>query len=442
MDYWTVLNPHHRSGNQKLELCDALVVCGDYVLVFQHKQINLSFDENPSKKWERWTRKAIDGALAQLKGSRKKLSEVNLEIYLDPACNQKLHLELPNVNNRKVFYIAVVGDNKNAAQQLFGQNSDTFIVLSDTTDQKLSSSINAIGHLPQHFDSIENIHIFEERGLNLLLDELDTITDFCDYLAKRKRFFIEFKSVIAASEAELLWLYFRSYGSEMGTAFAVGAKENAYDRVFLEEGSWSEFSNLEMWRQKKKDDVTSYLWDRLLARFTTNYLNNRGKHFRPSGKEKNEGGFRFMAIESRLSRRDLSVRLFDAFEKCPENSIFKTVIFPSDQVGSSNVTYIFLQVPFIHIDSYDRYRHLRSQLLLEHMLAAKIRLPVGSNIVGVAFEPPKHNNSGRTSEDMFMVDEDYWTVENLAEARRSSEETGYFKNSKLQTTKNSYTGKS
>ena len=428
LDYWTVVNPTKITGSQKTELCDALVVCGDYLLVFQHKQIGLTLGAEPVTGWGKWARKSFGDATKQLIGARKVLENPQPQLFLDPKCDHPLHLKIPKWNPKRCFLIAAVGDSAEAANAWFGNQETTFCVCSSTgkTDQPLLEQFDDVAFLPQGDHGGNFVHVFEDRSLALLLQELDTIGDFCNYLEKRQEFFKRQKGLVATSEAELLWLYSRGMGPDGNHDFILPKEYLEYDQLLLDDGSWDDFCETKEWKAKKTADATSYLWDSLIRRFTKNKLAGTGTHWGPEGEVQHEGGIRYLALETRFIRRYLSNRLLEAFEKCPKGGMHKSLIPATAAHIGSGATYVILQLSVPRGCEYDRYRRARRQLLLEHIWAAKVRWPSAETIVGIAFEPPKHFNNELSSEDMLLVEAEYWTTENLSIAAESACETKFF----------------
>ena len=428
LDYWTVANPIKKIGSQKTELCDALVVCGDFLLIFQHKQIKLDLGDEPSVEWEKWFRKSCVAAEKQLMEAKKAICNPNTEFFLDPKCEHRFHLKVPNWDSKRCFLIAALGDNVEAAQNFFGADETTFAVCSQVPKygEKGFDLTADVAFLPQGGDGNEFVHNFEDRSLALLLQELDTVADFCAYLHKREEFFRRHKNIVATSEDELLWLYSSQLNEQGDHDFVLPKSYKNGDSVYLDSGSWNDFTETAFWKRKKQADSVSYFWDRLIKQFAKNKLSGAGLHWSPAGKELHEGGIRYLALESRLIRRYLSNRLVKAFDQCPAGAMNRTLILSTGSPHSSNATYVILQLPVPLSVEYERYRILRRQLLVEHIWAAKIRCPSAGIIVGIAFEPPKYWDTGMKSEDMLLFENDYWTEENLSIASASAEETGYF----------------
>lgn len=433
LDYWTIINPTKIAGSKKTELCDALVVCGEYLLVFQHKQIGLTLGAAPNTGWEKWARKSFGDATKQLLGARKILANPQPRVFLDPKCEHPIHLKIPTWNPSRCFLIAAVGDNAEAANAWFGNQETTFCVCSSKgeIDQPLPEHFRDVAFLPQGDVGSDFVHVFEDRSLALLLQELDTVVDFCNYLEKRQEFFRRQKRLMATSEAELLWLYSRRTGPDGTHDFILPEEYLGYDQLLLDHGSWDDFCETQDWKAKKKADATSYLWDRLIQRFTKNKLAGTGIHWGPEGGAQHEGGIRYLALEPRFMRRYLSNRLLEAFEKCPKDEMNRSLIPGTAAHIGSGATYVILQFPAPRACDYDRYRRTRRQLLREHIWAAKVRWPSAETIVGIAFEPPKHFNNELSSEDMLLVEPDYWTAENLSVAAECTKETKFFVHANL-----------
>jgi hypothetical protein len=125
-------------------------------------------------------------------------------------------------------------------------------------------------------------------------------------------------------------------------------------------------------------------------------------------------------------RRYLSNRLLEAFEKCLKDGMNRSLLPATSTHFRSGAAYVILQLSVPSGCNYNRYRNVRRQLLLEHIWAAKVRWPSADTFVGIAFEPPKHLGNEMMSEDMFLIESDYWTSENLSIADASAKETKFF----------------
>jgi hypothetical protein len=77
------------------ELCDMLVVCGDDVIIFSDKHVKYQDDKPVEIAWPRFYRKAIEAAVVQINGADNWITRYPDKIFTDPACTQRLPIELP-----------------------------------------------------------------------------------------------------------------------------------------------------------------------------------------------------------------------------------------------------------------------------------------------------------------------------------------------------------
>src|SRR4051794_40927056 len=90
--FWSHANPHRAPGK---ELCDLLVVCGNYVVLFSDKSVAYQFDRDQLTAWGRWYREAIEESARQLSGAERHLLQQRAKIYKDRACTVPLSLPIP-----------------------------------------------------------------------------------------------------------------------------------------------------------------------------------------------------------------------------------------------------------------------------------------------------------------------------------------------------------
>ena len=166
------------------------------------------------------------------------------------------------------------------------------------------------------------IHTLDKKSTDTLLDELDTVQDFVDYLrAKESLLNRVTKLILLGGEQELLASYLLNNRS-----FARFEEAN---QIIITEGSWESLKNKPEYINKKKSDEVSYFWDSLI-----NIVHTCGKQYEPVARE--------LAKPSRFQRRYLSTTFLDAYGKAKklgqQDSICKR-IFPVDD---QSITYCFL----------------------------------------------------------------------------------------------------
>jgi hypothetical protein len=73
-------------------------------------------------------------------------------------------------------------------------------------------------------------------------------------------------------EEDLLAHYFLNYDAD-SNSYAIGTKEEGYNRIMIGEGEWRDFVETGPYQRRKAENEISYTWDRLLQRTGRNALN-------------------------------------------------------------------------------------------------------------------------------------------------------------------------
>ena len=76
------------------ELCDLLVVCGRYIVIFSEKTIAWPRG-NLTIAWRRWAKRAVRDAAKQAKGAERWITEFSERLFLDRQCETPFPIDLP-----------------------------------------------------------------------------------------------------------------------------------------------------------------------------------------------------------------------------------------------------------------------------------------------------------------------------------------------------------
>jgi len=186
---------HAHKGDGK-EVCDLLVVFENHVLIFSDKDCELIGGEHIRENWARWFRKAVQNSAKQVWGAERWIKSFPNRLFLDRQCKIPFPLNLPDPSNA-IFHRIVVahGASRACREQLGGSGS-----------LMLNSRLIGDAHFNEPFTIGQldpdkgYIHIFDDTTLTILLETLDTITDFTAYLTKKERLLTGCMGVIAAGE--------------------------------------------------------------------------------------------------------------------------------------------------------------------------------------------------------------------------------------------------
>jgi len=264
------------------------------------------------------------------------------------------------------------------------------------------------------------VHVFDDTSLEIVMGTLDTITDFVQYLTKKEQFMTGGTAVLATGEVELLAYYLRDINAAGEHDFIIPPDING---LFIEEGIWDEFIQSREYKAQQEADRVSYIWDGLIEQFNTHILGGTQYYTTPPGIEYSERNIRFLAREPRTRRRFLAQSLVDLIEKTPSTMRQARVIEPS-RLGDPY--FVFLILPHPDKIPEEIYRERRRELLEAYITCTKALYPQALDIVGIATE--NDLEAEHRSEDALYLDARGWTEEQLADARRYQQETGFLTN--------------
>jgi len=312
---WCYLNPKLPDGK---ELCDLLVIFDDIAVIWQIKDLKL----DGSGKYKR---AEVDKNLRQLSGARRQLFDLQTQIVLE---NPRRRREIFDSTKIREIYLLSV---------LLGEGEEVCSFV----------------------DEIKNhtVHILDREFTQILLNELDTISDFTAYLRSKEAFLKkEISLTIVDGEEELLAYYLmndRSFKKLEKATF-----------VAIEGGSWLNLQNNPKYLAKKREDAISYGWDDIINRAN-------------EGSSQYEKMARELARPNRFQRRYLSKVYYDAFVQAHNDNkgdLYRRILF------SDETTYCFL----FQDEKYPREK--RKEMLLAICFFARGKHQKNSRVIGIATE--------------------------------------------------------
>ncbi len=348
---WCFLNPSLPNNE---ELCDLLVVFDDTAIIWQIKDLKL--DKNGKYK-----KAEVDKNLRQLAGARRQLFNLKTPIYLK---NARRSVDTSKI--QQVFLISV----------LLGEGEDFFSFVDEIKDKK--------------------VHVFTRDFTQIVLNELDTVSDFVEYLKAKEQFIDTDKSlVIIGGEEEFLAFYLMNDRSFKRFAEA--------DHIMIQDGSWEHLQNKPEYKAKKKEDEISYGWDSII---------NRAHE----GSEKYELVARELARPNRFQRRYLSKVFFEAHvlaHKDEKHDLFRRIM-PGD-----GITYCFL------FQDDPEPRNNRKAMLTAICWIARGKYQQNKKVLGIATEMKIRPTC---SHDFVLMNLPTWTEENQKNMEQLQKDTGIFVN--------------
>jgi hypothetical protein len=374
--FWSHANPH-RTPSQ--ELCDLLVVCGDYVIIFSDKSNDFQFHEDEQIAWRRWYRAAIAKSVRQLNGAERHLFELQTPIYKDRACTVPLGIPIPSPERAKVYLVAVVSQSK---EDNGAAPPQPFLAVDGavTGDQHFDDGATPF-KLGDVSPDTEFVHVVDFAGLWAVLSELDTITDFARYHDARRAFLREQAHNSAASEWCMLTRYLLSF-TEVGEPLPLDAANPGFTR--LSNGEWQAESTKAALRARKEANRDSYLWDELVDRQAEMIERQSFDYSTYNSVQEAERVVRHMALETRLHRRLLARAWKEACLTAAPGQTANLRTVPHG--GEAAPTYVFFTWKQPDGMADDLYRRRRPELLQKMVLASLIDFPTSKVVIGIASE--------------------------------------------------------
>jgi hypothetical protein len=188
LDLWSYPNLHidKMSGGQGKELCDLLVVCGNQVIVFSDKNVRWPKGDLDIA-WARWYKRAVQSSVNQVNGAARWLSKFPERVFLDPSCQQRLPINLPPAEEMRLHGIVVARGAGEACRAFYEGGTGSLVVMG--ADQKAENR-DRVPFAPFCVGDVNPdgmfVHVLDDGSLDIVLRELDTITDLTDYLSKKE----------------------------------------------------------------------------------------------------------------------------------------------------------------------------------------------------------------------------------------------------------------
>ena len=368
LSLWSLANPR-RTGSDK-ELCDILIVCDPHIIIFSVKDIKVNPSKEPAVEINRWRKRAIEKSSKQIYGAERHIKSSSHVMNIDGTYG----IQFPR--SPSIHRVAV--------------------------------ALGSQGQMPIEYGDFGKgfIHVFDELSFSLILAELDTISDFVEYLCAKEDLYSSGTRTIHVSGEEDLLAVFLS--NDRMFPFEC-------DSLVIDHSQWKNITHEPWYNARKRADSCSYIWDALVDALCKDILRSK---LTSNGRLPDiEMAIRAMARENRYNRRFLGQEFSEFIENVEENKV-KARMVPS----YSGVTYIFLMVP------KDVDRDLRQASLANRCFIARGLNPANRRVVGIGMDETRMK-TGSTS-DIVYRDKEKWTAADQSRLEAMQKDLGYFLNSK------------
>jgi hypothetical protein len=320
---WCFRSPRLPDGS---EFCDLLVVFDDTAIIWQVKDLVL--DKNG-----RYRVGEVEKNLRQLRGARRHLQDLKRPITVVNARRGQETLDPLSI--KRVFLISA----------LLGEGEDSFALVEASKTPP--------------------IHVFTRAFTEIALSELDTISDFVQYLDTKEQFISSStgRVIVMGGEEQLLAYYLlneRSFGEFV-----------KFELVTVDDDFWNHVQRHPAILARKEADRVSYGWDSFVERA------------HEGGDVGYEAIARELARPNRFVRRVLAQSFLEAqllAHNDHEHPIWRRVTTGRDPVPGRNTTYCFLFMD-------ETLPLAERRAMLERMcIVARVAQPENQWVVGIATE--------------------------------------------------------
>ena len=439
VNLWSYPTPYRdqkqgAAGDGK-ELCDLLVVCGKFVIIFSEKSVSWP-SGNLDVAWARWAKRAIRDAARQARGAERWIMEFPNRIFLDRECTNVFPIDFPPPEDRVIHRVVVASGAAEACREHVEAGYGSLIIRPE-----IKGDEHWLGKREQLYPfavgdvdpSGSFVHVLNETSLELIMNELDTITDFAAYLEK-KAFFVRSGRLLQASGEENLLAYYAVRINDDGDYDFVLPAEVSADALAsltIDESHYSSLTQTPQYLAKKQADKVSYLWDALIETFTTPMLEGTTVSIGEFDLElrQRELGVRYMALKRRFVRRSHGEAIEDALRIGRTNEIFFRLMLVPEGNKSNESAFFFMTAKFIQsprpFKDYDEYRKARIAMLHVYARGVLERYSYLERVIGVTCEPPGQGHGG--SEDLIYAGQAQWTEEQRRAIREDCERLEVFR---------------
>lgn len=418
---WTWPNIHYcRPGKPAKEVCDLLVVCGKHVIAFSDKDIEFPDSGDLELDWSRWNRRAVTDSVKQLNKVKRYLHHTD-RLFLDAKGTKPHPFEVPSANDMSFHGVVVARGAAKRCKKHFGSIRGSLIQW--PTEQEAAPPF-VIGDVNPKGDFY---HVFDEDCLDIILEELNTVSDFVSYLQEKERVARSGAKILAEGEEELLTYFIHNVVTSRGRSLDLpdDPEISKYGKLALQirEGNWDDYVSSPGRQAKVLADRAGQLWDDLISLFAGSILDGTVLDFgQPMELKDHEKGLRYMALEPRHARRHYGQAILEALDLVEPGQRHARILMSNPTEEECSTGYVFMQFPY-HEDytTYDEYRQERAAHLDAYLINVYVTYPFLARVIGIATEPHRVKTHQSSSEELMIIEPGERTEEILQEAKELSE---------------------
>lgn len=406
--------------NKGKELCDLLVVFNNHIIIFSDKSIEFKNQNGIKEDWKKWAKKAIIESSNQIFGAERWIKRFPDRISLDAKCNEKFPFQLAKNEDMIIHRIVLASFSGNELKEHIGNSGAFTINPSIIGEEEHLNTPFTVGQINKEKGFV---HIMNETSLEVLMTELNTVSDFVIYLSEKERFILSGQLSKSHSEEDLLTAYLENVDEEEKHSFKFGNEDL---KIEIKKDIWLNHKNNHRYILKEIEDKTSYFWDDIIEYFSKEMISNNLVRQSKDNPFEMEIGLREMASENRLQRRIFAKSFI---EKIKTNTSKPFLYRYQFKENDNSTIYVFVIINQPIDFNYDEYQELREYLLYESSMAIKSKYKELKKIIAIGRESFEEENP---TYSLFYKEFTKWTDEDQIEAEKLCNTGGYLKDENIQ----------
>lgn len=381
------------------ELIDLTIYFDNTLILFSDKG-EITFQEHTAKDlaWSRWYRGAVTESAKQLYAAEKFVRHSPEKIFINSGLVEKFPFDLSS-ESLKIYLVAVVRGIESNAKAHF---DSAMPGSAGTLGYSYASSTEELLKIPFYVGEVDRsktfVHVLDEFGVELLLDELNTPTDFINYLESKERAIRDRGLVLSLGEEETLSYYLQEAGG-YGYGDIPNLTPDGKQPFSIPEGEWSYFKRTVAYALRYKEKQQAAIWGEIVKRFSDCIIEANVGEAADQPLLTHAKAVEVLASENIHSRAFLSKALFEKYGSVPEK-VRSSRVVPSLCKPGRYYVFVFFPWDVSYVD-YEHYRKERYECMLAYAFVARYKFPHASELVvfGAATK-----GATPASETIFVID--------------------------------------
>lgn len=388
-----------RSVGKGKELADLTVYFNNTIILFSDKG-HVRFQEHNKidLAWRRWYRTAVKESAKQLHGAESFVKNHPDKIFLNSKLEDPFPFDLTSPE-LKIHLIAVTRGIGDHAKRFFDSikpgSSGTLGYCYQIPEEQLLEKPFFVGDVNQEKTFV---HVLDESGIKLLLEELCTPADFIRYLEVKEKTIRDKSLLFSAGEEETLAFYLQEDGG-YGFGDIFNPPENQGNFFSIPEWEWRHYRQTVDYALRHSHKQKAMRWNEITARFSNAIIDACVGEASDLPFLAHSNAVQVLASENLYSSSFLASALFEKFYSVPKG-VRSARTAPS--ISNPGRIYVFVFFPWNdNYTSYEAYRQERTACMQLYANVARYKFQKAKEILILGADT-KGREGG--SETIFAID--------------------------------------